>query len=129
MPPFFDPNWPTSLNYGGLGVVAGHELSHAFDDQGVQWSGDGTLSDWMKNQSKTVFNEAANCIINEYHNFCPLKGTGMQPECLNGENTQGENIADNGGNRFEKAEVSVGENWQLLITALCRVLNSIENLI
>lgn len=85
------------MNYGGLGVVAGHELSHGFDDEGVQWNGDGKLEDWMQQKSKDWFNQTAQCIINEYHEFCPLNPAQYNPNCLNGENTQGENIADNGG--------------------------------
>uniref|UniRef100_F1KPL9 Neprilysin-1 n=1 Tax=Ascaris suum TaxID=6253 RepID=F1KPL9_ASCSU len=95
--PFFDENWPASLNYGGLGLVAGHELTHGFDDQGVQWNGVGALIDWMTNESAAGFNNMAQCVIDEYDAFCPLQGSGKMPECVNGEQTQGENIADNGG--------------------------------
>lgn len=96
--PFFDENWPASLNYGALGTVAGHELVHGFDDEGVQWSGVGELVDWMTEQSAAGFQNMADCVVNEYNRFCPLVGTGKIPECVNGEQTQGENIADNGGN-------------------------------
>ncbi|CAJ0937758.1 unnamed protein product, partial [Mesorhabditis belari] len=96
-PPFFHPEWPASLNYGGMGLVAGHELTHGFDDQGVQWNGVGALNTWMTDASKKGFDDMAKCIIDEYSSFCPLKGTNYTPQCLNGENTQGENIADNGG--------------------------------
>ncbi|VDK17426.1 unnamed protein product [Anisakis simplex] len=95
--PFFDENWPASLNYGGLGLVAGHELTHGFDDQGVQWNGVGALTDWMTDASMQGFNSMAHCVVQEYDHFCPLKGTGKMPDCVNGEQTQGENIADNGG--------------------------------
>uniref|UniRef100_A0A915A9T1 Uncharacterized protein n=1 Tax=Parascaris univalens TaxID=6257 RepID=A0A915A9T1_PARUN len=95
--PFFDENWPASLNYGALGLVAGHELTHGFDDQGVQWNGVGALIDWMTNESAAGFNSMAQCVIDEYDAFCPLQGSGKMPECVNGEQTQGENIADNGG--------------------------------
>ncbi|MFH4979176.1 hypothetical protein AB6A40_005885 [Gnathostoma spinigerum] len=97
--PFFDENWPTSMNYGALGVVAGRELTHGFDDQGVQWDGKGKLNDWMKEKSKEGFRNMAKCVIEEYNRFCPLKNTSYQPQCVNGEQTQRENIADNGGIR------------------------------
>lgn len=86
--------------YGGLGVVAGHELTHGFDDGGVQWNGTGTLvssGSWMDANSYNGFHRMAACVINEYNGFCPLQGTSLQPQCINGAQTQGENIADNGG--------------------------------
>ena len=93
--PFFDLNWPTSLNYGRLGAIVGHELSHSFDSQGVQWNGAGRLKKWMKPQSLQTYAEVAECIANQYKQFCPLKGT--PPECLNGTNTREEDVADNAG--------------------------------
>uniref|UniRef100_A0A914XSZ6 Endothelin-converting enzyme 1 n=1 Tax=Plectus sambesii TaxID=2011161 RepID=A0A914XSZ6_9BILA len=95
-PPYFHQNFPASINYGGLGVVAGHELTHGFDDQGVQWDGVGKLSPWMSDSSKQGFQRLANCVINEYNGFCPLPGN-YTPNCIKGSQTQGENIADNGG--------------------------------
>ncbi|CAJ0601297.1 unnamed protein product [Cylicocyclus nassatus] len=96
--PFYDPTWPTAVNFGAMGVVAGHELTHGFDDQGVQWDGTGVLSPWMDNSSKAGFNNMANCVVNEYNGFCPLNKTVYgSASCINGAQTQGENIADNGG--------------------------------
>uniref|UniRef100_A0A915EMA2 Uncharacterized protein n=1 Tax=Ditylenchus dipsaci TaxID=166011 RepID=A0A915EMA2_9BILA len=74
--PWFNPNWPASINYGGLGVVAGHEVSHAFDDGGVQWTSLG---------------------VDEYSGFQVLDASKYTPNKVNGDNTQGENIADNAG--------------------------------
>ncbi|KAF1765822.1 hypothetical protein GCK72_005775 [Caenorhabditis remanei] len=97
VPPYFQPNWPPSINYGGMGLVAGHELTHGFDDQGVQWGPTGNLAGWMDDNSKTGFVNMAQCVINEYNNFCPLNATMYTPNCVKGSQTQGENIADNGG--------------------------------
>jgi membrane metallo-endopeptidase-like protein 1 len=96
-PPYFDPSGPTSVNYGALGVVAGHELTHGYDDQGVQWDGVGKLTQWLDANSTGGFNRMATCVINEYGGFCPLDPTVYTPNCINGAQTQGENIADNGG--------------------------------
>jgi len=95
--PYFDANWPASLNYGGLGLVAGHELTHGFDDEGVQWDGIGLLDTWMDNSSQIAFQRMADCVVREYGTFCPLDASQYTPNCINGQQTQGENIADNGG--------------------------------
>ncbi|CAD5210734.1 unnamed protein product [Bursaphelenchus okinawaensis] len=96
--PFYNPEWPTSLNYGGLGVVTGHELSHAFDDEGIQWDGIGRRSKTgLSPEAYKRFNEMAQCIVDEYGSFEPLDPAKYSPSHLNGANTQGENIADNGG--------------------------------
>ncbi|GMT23832.1 hypothetical protein PFISCL1PPCAC_15129, partial [Pristionchus fissidentatus] len=94
--PFFDINFPAGLNYGGIGVVAGHELTHGFDDEGVQWDFDGRLHSWMDPSSQAGFNKMAQCVIDEYSTFCPLPED-RSPNCTDGTRTQGENIADNGG--------------------------------
>ncbi|PAV84793.1 hypothetical protein WR25_17793 [Diploscapter pachys] len=96
VPPYFNPQWPSSINYGGMGLVAGHELTHGFDDGGVQWTSDGTLNPWMTNSSLAGFQNMADCVIKEYSKFCPLPSN-YTPNCVNGYQTQGENIADNGG--------------------------------
>ncbi|CAD5213279.1 unnamed protein product [Bursaphelenchus xylophilus] len=92
--PFYDPKYPASLNYGGIGVVAGHELTHGFDDHGVQWDGTGRLSTWMDPESRSKFDKMAQCVIDEYDGFRPLENLHVD-----GKATQGENIADNGGIR------------------------------
>lgn len=99
VPPYFHPNWPPSINYGGMGLVAGHELTHGFDDQGVQWGPTGNLVSWMDQNSTVGFNKMAQCVINEYNGFCPLNNAQYTPNCVKGTQTQGENIADNGGIR------------------------------
>uniref|UniRef100_A0A0N5A694 alanine--glyoxylate transaminase n=1 Tax=Parastrongyloides trichosuri TaxID=131310 RepID=A0A0N5A694_PARTI len=96
-PPFYDPEYPASVNFGSMGVVSGHELTHGFDDQGVQWNGVGELNPWIDDISKKSFQQMANCVINEYSSFCPLANTTYSPQCIIGAQTQGENIADNGG--------------------------------
>lgn len=97
VPPYFNPNWPPSINYGGMGLVAGHELTHGFDDQGVQWGPTGNLARWMDDNSMAGFKNMSQCVINEYSGFCPLNATNYSPNCVKGPQTQGENIADNGG--------------------------------
>ncbi|CAD6191977.1 unnamed protein product [Caenorhabditis auriculariae] len=97
VPPYFHPLWPPSINYGGMGLVAGHELTHGFDDQGIQWDKTGNLNVWMDKNSTDGFKNMAQCVINEYNQFCPLNATNYHPNCVKGSQTQGENIADNGG--------------------------------
>ncbi|GMS99360.1 hypothetical protein PENTCL1PPCAC_21535 [Pristionchus entomophagus] len=92
--PFYDVSYPAAINYGGLGVIGGHELTHGFDDEGVQWEGTGILNGWMDDNSTSSFTKMAHCVVNEYNQFCPL-GKGLP--CIDGDQTQGENIADNGG--------------------------------
>jgi predicted metalloendopeptidase len=95
--PFFDINNPASLNYGAVGTVSGHELNHGFDDQGIQFNAVGGLEQWMTNASLAGFKQMAKCVVDEYDGFCPLDKSMYTPNCIDGANTQGENIADNGG--------------------------------
>jgi membrane metallo-endopeptidase-like protein 1 len=92
-PPFFDNLVPRYMNYGAVGFVIGHEITHGFDDQGRQKNHVGDLVDWWKPETSKQFNAKAQCIIWQYGNYT----TGQIEGKLNGINTQGENIADNGG--------------------------------
>lgn len=90
---FFSGQRPKYMNYGAIGYVIGHEITHGFDDQGRQFDVDGNLIDWWQPDTQKAYLEKAKCIIEQYGNFTD-KQTGLN---LNGINTQGENIADNGG--------------------------------
>ncbi|XP_068141142.1 neprilysin-3 isoform X1 [Drosophila tropicalis] len=89
--PFFDINNPKSLNFGAMGVVMGHELTHAFDDQGREYDKFGNINRWWDPKSIERFNEKSECIARQY------TGYKMNGRNLNGKQTLGENIADNGG--------------------------------
>ncbi|XP_060072891.1 neprilysin-like [Ylistrum balloti] len=93
-PPFYGKSQPKSMNYGGIGVVIGHEITHGFDDRGRQYDKDGNLEQWWSDEAITQFKVKAQCIVDQYGNFSLPEADGMN---LNGINTQGENIADNGG--------------------------------
>jgi predicted metalloendopeptidase len=90
---FFNSERPRYMNYGAIGFVIGHEITHGFDDQGRQFDKDGNLVEWWEPDTKKKYLEKAKCIIEQYGNYTEEE-TGMH---LNGINTQGENIADNGG--------------------------------
>ncbi|AWI08229.1 M13 family metallopeptidase [Ereboglobus luteus] len=92
-PPFFDANADDAVNYGGIGSVIGHEMTHGFDDQGRQYDARGNLKDWWTPQSTEAFNKRAAVIIDQFNNYTVLDGALH----VNGTLTQGENIADLGG--------------------------------
>jgi len=94
-PPFFDKQADDALNFGGIGVVIGHELTHGFDDQGRKFDPDGNLRDWWTSQDGTEFEKRASCVADEYSNFVAVDDLK-----LNGKLTLGENTADNGGARI-----------------------------
>ena len=94
-PPFFDNKMDDAVNYGGIGAVIGHELTHAFDDEGRQYDGKGNLRDWWTSEDAKAFEQHADCLIKEYGSFSPISGVS-----LNGKLTLGENTADNGGVRL-----------------------------
>ena len=90
--PFFNVKADDAINYGGIGAVIGHEISHAFDDQGSQFDGDGNLKNWWTDEDRASFNALKGMLIEQYSNYEPLPG-----KKVNGELTQGENIADLSG--------------------------------
>jgi len=91
-PAFYDPHADLAENYGHIGAVIGHELTHGFDDQGAQFDGDGNLKDWWTADDKTKFEAKTSCLVNEYGSF-----TAVDDVKVNGKLTLGENTADNGG--------------------------------
>ena len=91
-PPFFDANADDAVNYGGIGAVIGHEISHGFDDQGSQYDGDGNLRNWWTESDGKNFEKKTKALVAQYSAFSPLPGYNV-----NGELTLGENIADNSG--------------------------------
>ncbi|XP_057239403.1 neprilysin [Malurus melanocephalus] len=95
-PPFFSASQPKSLNYGGIGMVIGHEITHGFDDNGRNFNENGDLVDWWTEESAQNFKELSQCIVYQYGNFSWDLAGGQN---LSGINTLGENIADNGGVR------------------------------
>lgn len=94
-PPFYSSRADDAVNYGAIGVVIGHELTHGFDDEGRQFDASGNLRDWWQKDDEEKFNKLADCFVNEYGGFSPVKGIE-----LNGKLTLGENTADNGGIRL-----------------------------
>ena len=92
--PFFEPQRDRALNFGAIGAVIGHEMTHGFDDSGRKYDGAGNLRDWWTAADAAEFEKRAACVANEYAGFSPLPGVS-----LNGRMTLGENTADNGGLR------------------------------
>jgi putative endopeptidase len=91
-PPFFDAKADDASNYGGIGVVIGHELTHGFDDQGRQFDSVGNLSKWWTPEDEKNFNARADLVDKQYSAYVPMEGMH-----INGKLTMGENIADIGG--------------------------------
>lgn len=89
--PFFDASYPRALNYGAIGMVVGHELTHGFDDDGRKFDGAGKMHEWWAPEVAERFEERAACVVEQYGGY-EVEGT-----ALNGELTLGENIADLGG--------------------------------
>lgn len=91
-PPFFDPDADDAVNYGSIGAIIGHELSHAFDDQGRKFDETGEMRDWWTANDQSRFTALTHRLVDQYSSFAP--GDGMK---LNGELTLGENIGDVSG--------------------------------
>jgi len=97
-PPFFDKSMDDAVNFGGIGLVIGHELTHGFDDQGRKYDPHGNLRDWWTEQDGKEFEKRVSCVADEYSNFVAVDDLK-----LNGRLTLGENTADNGGARIALA--------------------------
>jgi putative endopeptidase len=91
-PPYFDPSADDALNYGGMGSVIGHEMTHGFDDQGAKYDPFGNLANWWSDADLKAFKERAGCIVDQFNSFEVDKGLNE-----NGSLVQGESIADLGG--------------------------------
>jgi endothelin-converting enzyme/putative endopeptidase len=94
-PAFYDRTAPAEVNYGHIGAVVGHELTHGFDDQGSQFDGYGNLKNWWTPEDKKQFEARTACVVNEYSSFVAVDDLHV-----NGKMTLGENTADNGGIRL-----------------------------
>lgn len=108
--PFFDVNAEDAVNYGGIGMVIGHEFTHGFDDMGSKFAADGSFTNWWSEEDRTNFEERTDRLGKTFASFCPIDG-----HCVNPDLTMGENIADLGGitmayyayamtNEFKKGE-------------------------
>ncbi len=91
-PPFYDPSMDDAVNYGAIGSVIGHEITHGYDDQGRKYDADGNLKDWWSEADVREFNARAEKLVRQYGAYEPVPGTR-----INGQLTLGENIADLGG--------------------------------
>ncbi|XP_022784780.1 endothelin-converting enzyme homolog isoform X5 [Stylophora pistillata] len=101
--PFYDHRFPKALNYGGIGMVVGHEITHGFDDNGRLFNKDGNLAKWWSNNSVTAFKNKTKCLVDQYSSY------EFHTKNLKGEQTLGENIADNGG---IKQAFQAYQNWK-----------------
>ena len=107
-PPFYDPKADDAVNYGGIGAVIGHEMTHGFDDQGRRSDAKGNLRDWWTKEDNDKFNAKADMVGKQYDAFMPLDSVHV-----NGKLTMGENLADLGGitiayNAFQKTQQAKG---------------------
>ncbi|MDE1981021.1 MAG: M13 family peptidase [Betaproteobacteria bacterium] len=114
-PPFFDPEADDAANYGAIGAVIGHEISHAFDDQGSQSDGKGNLRNWWTDSDRARFKTLTEALVRQYAAYSPLPGYHV-----NGQLTLGENIADNSGLAiaYKAYRLSLGEDEAPVIDGL-----------
>ena len=105
-PPFFDATMDDAVNYGAIGVVIGHEMTHGYDDQGRKYDAEGNLNDWWAPGDAKSFEARAQLVVNEYNGFEALPGVHV-----NGRLTLGENLADLGGShhRLRRAGTRAGQ--------------------
>ncbi|HVU48516.1 MAG TPA: M13 family metallopeptidase [Terracidiphilus sp.] len=111
-PPFYDVNKDPAVNFGGIGVGIGHEMTHGFDDEGSKYDGHGNVKPWWTDADRAAFEKRLDCEVDEYSGFEPVPGVH-----LNGKLTLGENTADNGGVRIA---------WQALLATLAEQGKSID---
>ena len=104
-PPFFNPDADDAVNYGAIGVVIGHEMTHGFDDQGRQYDKDGNLNDWWTKEDAEAFDKRAQVLVEQF-NAIEVNKEGLH---ANGQFTLGENIADQGGLRV--AMTALKDSW------------------
>ena len=112
-PPFYDFSKDPAVNFGGIGVVIGHEMTHGFDDEGSKYDGHGNVKNWWTPEDRAAFEKRTDCEVREYHSFQPIPGVN-----LNGKLTLGENTADNGGIHIA---------WQALLSTLQQQGKSIDD--
>jgi putative endopeptidase len=112
-PPFYDFSKDPAVNFGGIGVVIGHEMTHGFDDEGSKYDGQGNVKPWWTDTDRAAFQKRLDCEIDEYGSFQPVPGVH-----IDGKLTLGENTADNGGIRIA---------WQALLATLAQQGKSIDD--
>jgi putative endopeptidase len=112
-PPFYDFSKDPAVNFGGIGVVIGHEMTHGFDDEGSKYDGKGNVRNWWTPADRSAFDQRTDCEVKEYSSFEPVPGVH-----LNGKLTLGENTADNGGIHIA---------WQALLATLAQEGKSIDD--
>jgi putative endopeptidase len=114
-PPYFDPRADDAVNYGGIGAVIGHEISHGFDDQGSQFDGLGRLRDWWTADDRKAFDAITSRLVAQYAAYEPLPG-----HHVNGQLTLGENIADLSGLQiaYKAYKISLGAKPSPVIDGL-----------
>ena len=99
-PPFYNSAADDAVNYGAIGVVIGHEMTHGFDDQGRQFDKEGNMSNWWTDEDAKAFKERTDILVDQFNKVLIMPAKGDQPALYaNGEFSLGENIADQGGLR------------------------------